>query len=207
MSVSREPSQGRSDSPTLAELEDQYKQLQKTLQAEDSDLEDGELVVQDSVGDESQESIRSPDQSVIEIDSQDDSKTPVIILTDDSIDEIDLTDEGRSKLVRNISTTSIQTFGELGTGSPGSSVPGTPSHNPFTDTKPSFKGTVSMSKDYGTPILNRSGSYTSLPQDSKFSQGIEDHIPFENLPGATGSFDRIRGLFSKLKNPLKKKKS
>lgn len=205
---SRESSNSRSDSPSLEELEEKYKLIQKTL----DDAGDDEVVVLDSCDDDSQSSVVEGEQSCnpIEIDSFNDGSDSkhAIEIANDSIDSTEDFEFIKPQLTRVGSTTSIQTFGELGTGSPASSNPGTPVQNPFSEDKPLFKGTVSVSKDYGTPILRRSGSFDVLPSDSKFSQGIEDHIPFENLPDATGRFGAIRKVVEKIRkiNPMKKKK-
>ena len=116
----------------------------------------------------------------------------------------------KSKLVRSGSSTSIQTFGELGSGSPAGSLPGTPI---ITGKTPNFLSvahkSVSISKDFGTPILQKEDSINSLPDSSKFGVGIEDHIPFENLPDSTGTFSRMRGLLQKVREKVsfRKKKS
>ncbi|KAK7476410.1 hypothetical protein BaRGS_00032335 [Batillaria attramentaria] len=67
----------------------------------------------------------------------------------------------------------------------------------------SFTSTSSISKDYGTPIPAREKSFKVLPTDEQFSQGIEDHIPYENLPDATGTFDRMKNLFKIIREKVK----
>jgi hypothetical protein len=210
LNYSRESSLARSESPSLEELEEKYKLLQKTLL---NDNEDGELVVLDSCEDESSQSSLAGEKSYnpIDLDSceeGDTSKNPIEI-ANDSIESVEDFDFVKPHLVRTGSTTSIQTFGELGTGSPCSSNLGTPVNAPVSiDYKPQFKGSVSVSKDYGTPILKRAGSINELPMDSKFAQGIEDHIPFENLPDSTGRFNTIRKIVDKIRKikPIKKRK-
>lgn len=63
---------------------------------------------------------------------------------------------------------------------------------------------ASISKDFGTPIVK--GPIELLPDSSKFGDGIEDHIPYENLPDATGTYDKIRDLISRVRTIKKKKK-
>ncbi|WAR03845.1 ZCHC8-like protein [Mya arenaria] len=118
------PSDGRSGSPTLEELEQQYQALQHTLlEGEDSQTGDsGEEGT--GVGDDT--------ANAIELDSADDidpagtSICPIEI-TNDSVDSCpDDFEFVKPKLVKCSSTTSIQTFGELGSGSPRGSAPGTP---------------------------------------------------------------------------------
>lgn len=60
----------------------------------------------------------------------------------------------------------------------------------------------SVGRDYGTPVLHSKGSFTALPERANFSVGIQDHIPFENLPQSTGTYDRMRKLFIKIKQTL-----
>ncbi|GFO43104.1 Zinc finger cchc domain-containing protein 8 [Plakobranchus ocellatus] len=62
--------------------------------------------------------------------------------------------------------------------------------------------TISMSKDFGTPIFTRDNS--SLPDASKFGKDIEEHIPFENLPNATGTFEKMKDLLDLIKKRTKK---
>jgi len=202
------PSEGRSESPSLEELEEKYKLLQKSLfeGAEDSLTGDDVLVVDSVTGDETGDlsvnpiQLDSDEDNDAEADPEAGTSTCPIEIGNDSIDSTSDFEFVKPKLVRCGSTTSIQTFGELGSGSPRSSAPGTPVHSPFVDVKPEFKGTVSKSRDFSTPIMKRTGSIESLPSDAKFSMGIEDHIPFENLPGATGNFEKMRQLVSKIRD-------
>ena len=60
----------------------------------------------------------------------------------------------------------------------------------------------SVGKDYGTPVLHHKGSFISLPERANFSVGIQDHIPFENLPQSTGTYDRMRKLLVKIKQTI-----
>ncbi|GAB1597406.1 zinc finger CCHC domain-containing protein 8-like isoform X2 [Argonauta hians] len=58
----------------------------------------------------------------------------------------------------------------------------------------------SLSKDYGTPVNQNKGSFPTLPDRTNFSVGIQDHIPFENLPQSTGTYNRMRQVFQKIKS-------
>lgn len=52
----------------------------------------------------------------------------------------------------------------------------------------------------GTPVQFPAGtSNDSLPDVTKWAEGITQHLPYENLPGATGSWDRIRSLVDKVR--------
>ena len=206
-SLSRQGSEARScESPSLEELEAQYQLIQQSL-ANTGDDEDDAVTI-DSCDESSQSESQLGNASA----------NPIVLTDDSLIEEPDKTDEtvGIPKLKRNESTTSIQTFGELGLGSPLNSQPGTPLPNsgtressPFLHVNSMFKGSVSISKDYGTPIMKKEGSAEQLPSDVAFQQGIEDHIPFENLPDATGTYNKMRKLFEKIRQkvPVRKKKS
>ena len=66
--------------------------------------------------------------------------------------------------------------------------------NSFSD---SFS-TSSLSMSHGTPIhKNSSGKRDSLPVPEKWRKDITEHIPFENLPGTTGNFERMNSLLDK----------
>ena len=222
--LSRQGSEARSISPSLEELEAQYKLIQQSLatESDDTGTDDNDVMVVDSCEDSQSESQgeKSADPIVL-----DDSSNP-IVLEDSMSSDSDKLDYPAGKLKRNESTTSIQTFGELGLGSPMSSQPGTPlvlsqpgtplprvgtkESSPFIEINSQFKGTTSISKDYGTPILQKEGSVRKLPTDVAFQQGIEDHIPFENLPDSTGTFNKMRKLLETIKQKMsfnKKKKS
>ncbi|CAL1539247.1 unnamed protein product [Lymnaea stagnalis] len=62
--------------------------------------------------------------------------------------------------------------------------------------------TISLSKDFGTPILVR--EKIRLPDASKFGKNIEEHIPYENLPNSTGIFDKMRDLLEEIRKKAKK---
>ncbi|KAK0058834.1 zinc finger CCHC domain-containing protein 8 [Biomphalaria pfeifferi] len=70
--------------------------------------------------------------------------------------------------------------------------------------KPMFRSssTISLSKDFGTPILVREKIH--LPDAAKFGKNIEEHIPFENLPNSTGIFDKMKDLLEVVRKKIKK---
>ncbi|XP_064612194.1 zinc finger CCHC domain-containing protein 8-like [Liolophura sinensis] len=71
---------------------------------------------------------------------------------------------------------------------------------------PIMKPSVSVSRNYGTPI-HKASAFSSLPDPEKFGSGITDHIPFENLPDATGTFEKLKGLLGKIRDKKKTKKT
>lgn len=39
--------------------------------------------------------------------------------------------------------------------------------------------------------------YTCLPPRENFAKGVSEYIPYENLPGATGTYEKLRAIFKK----------
>ena len=46
----------------------------------------------------------------------------------------------------------------------------------------------------------------SLPDADKWADGIIQHIPYENLPGATGTFEKLRKTLSSVRGKKEKEK-
>jgi len=74
---------------------------------------------------------------------------------------------------------------------------------PVLTTPVSKCGSVGFS--LGTPIETADlasdtpySSVKSLPDRSHFAEGVSDHILFENLPNATGTFQRLRKVLNSL---------
>lgn len=61
---------------------------------------------------------------------------------------------------------------------------------------------MSISMSPGTPILEQGNPYQSLPDADKFAKGITEHLPFENLPDAVGSFEKMRGVICNVQKKL-----
>ena len=59
----------------------------------------------------------------------------------------------------------------------------------------------SMSYLVSTPIIQHSG-ISKLPSYDKFSDGITDHLPFENLPTSTGVYDKMSGVLKGVKEKM-----
>ena len=60
----------------------------------------------------------------------------------------------------------------------------------------------SLSQSSGTPILEGgtpSASGKLLPAATKFADGITEHLPFENLPNATGNFAKVQKIIKEAK--------
>lgn len=61
---------------------------------------------------------------------------------------------------------------------------------------------MSLSMSPGTPVLAQGNPYHKLPDSDKFAQGITKHLPFENLPDAVGTFEKMRGIISCVQKKL-----
>ncbi|GAB6033544.1 hypothetical protein CHUAL_013417 [Chamberlinius hualienensis] len=56
---------------------------------------------------------------------------------------------------------------------------------------------ASKSVELGAPSIKACDS--SLPPRESFSVGITEHLPYENLPGTTGQFDKLRSVLKTLR--------
>ncbi len=62
----------------------------------------------------------------------------------------------------------------------------------------------SLSVALGTPVHKKTVSKAeSLPKAELWQKDIIEHIPYENLPGATGNFERMNVLLSDIKSKRK----
>lgn len=52
----------------------------------------------------------------------------------------------------------------------------------------------------GTPLLSSTSPYTQLPDGPKWSVGVSDVIDFENLPDATGKYEKLSGLIKRIRS-------
>lgn len=59
----------------------------------------------------------------------------------------------------------------------------------------------SMSYLECTPVIQHSG-IDKLPSFDKFSDGMTDHLPYENLPNATGVYEKMSGLLKDVKDKM-----
>lgn len=78
-----------------------------------------------------------------------------------------------------------------------SSVEGTPTGTPAIMSQSTPTGTPvitsqSLSVQPGTPVFSGKNPFKVLPDVRKFSQGISEYAPFENLPNTTGQYEKIR---------------
>lgn len=99
-----------------------------------------------------------------------------------------------------------------------SDTPGTPSHAEASGLKQPMPDTVENGDSanaeelasqspkvkphkvtLGTPILLGFSEYTSLPPRENFAKGVSEFIPFENLPGATGRYNKMRQVIDKVR--------
>ncbi|XP_046569788.1 LOW QUALITY PROTEIN: zinc finger CCHC domain-containing protein 8-like [Haliotis rubra] len=156
----------RSGSPSLETLEEQYKALVKQLGGDEGPA--ANMVIVDSCSGDDPESSATEMSEVCAEDSQDEKVT----------------------INRTLSRTNSAISME-GVDSPGSVKS---QDSEILKMNSSFKATESISREYSTPIVQRPNSFSALPDATKFGVGVEDHIPFENLPDSTGTFEKMRGL-------------
>ncbi|XP_046365702.2 zinc finger CCHC domain-containing protein 8-like [Haliotis rufescens] len=171
----------RSGSPSLETLEEQYKALVKQLGGDEGPA--ANMIVVDSCSGDEPESSATEMSEVCAEDSQDEKITV------------------NTTLSRTSSAVSLE-----GIDSPGSLKS---QDSEILRMNTTFKATESISKEYSTPIVQRPNSINSLPDATKFGVGVEDHIPFENLPDSTGTFEKMRGLMALIRSKVtigKKKK-
>ncbi|CAH1801702.1 unnamed protein product [Owenia fusiformis] len=165
----RNPSElsSRSSSPNAEELEEQRQLLLAQLQDAESDSKGIELVVKDSVGDDSfiPPLPPTPTAPPLPSDSEPESDT--------------------GTPVRFRSKSGMRT------------PQGQNTQNSFSSTPSS-----SISVDFGTPI-EKEQLEKLLPDSDNWKVGIIDHIPYENLPNATGTFQKMRGLLEKVRETVK----
>ncbi|XP_059484325.1 zinc finger CCHC domain-containing protein 8 homolog [Neocloeon triangulifer] len=60
----------------------------------------------------------------------------------------------------------------------------------------------SMSTALGTPVVESWTPFEKLPTAEKFSQGVSEHLNFENLPGATGKYEKMKGIINKVRKTM-----
>ena len=109
-----------------------------------------------------------------------------------SIDSADITGSTPSAKARAKKKTTVKNFNESldHEGNViGSASPSTPMAAMNTST--------SIGLDYGTPIPDSIAKVEQLPAPSKFADGIQQDIPFENLPNAEGTFKKVMETLKK----------
>lgn len=57
---------------------------------------------------------------------------------------------------------------------------------------------------FGTPLMKQVSPYSKLPDGEKWSVGVTDVIDFENLPDATGAYQKLTGVISKVRSVIKR---
>ena len=74
---------------------------------------------------------------------------------------------------------------------------------------PGSTGGGSVSSTSGTPVVlakapSASADTKGLPEASKFAAGITEHLPFENLPDATGKYQQMKKVLEGIRAGRKK---
>lgn len=72
-------------------------------------------------------------------------------------------------------------------------VPTTPSQS-----SPSVGGKSKMSV-FGTPLIKQVSPFSKIPDGDKWSVGVTEVIDFENLPDATGAYEKLTGVIKKVR--------
>lgn len=82
-----------------------------------------------------------------------------------------------------------------------SSLSATPSRTPATPVTSTPETTLGRSKSLamGTPIIKSASPFGNLPSAEMFSKGISDHLNFENLPDATGKYEKMKTIINKVR--------
>lgn len=62
----------------------------------------------------------------------------------------------------------------------------------------------SRSSMFGTPLIKQVSPFSKLPGGEKWSVGVTDVIDFENLPDATGAYQKLTGVISKVRTAIKR---
>lgn len=62
----------------------------------------------------------------------------------------------------------------------------------------------SRSSMFGTPLIKQVSPYSKLPGGEKWSVGVTDVIDFENLPDATGAYQKLTGVIYKVRTAIKR---
>ncbi|XP_014673474.1 PREDICTED: uncharacterized protein LOC106813767 [Priapulus caudatus] len=61
----------------------------------------------------------------------------------------------------------------------------------------------SIAVELGTPAVRHSPA-ARLPTATEFARGISEHLPHENLPGATGTFGRLREVLGTIRSKFRR---
>lgn len=70
--------------------------------------------------------------------------------------------------------------------------------NSQTKGTPSYQ---SLRYEETTPVMQHS-QYSRLPSHEQFSSGITEHLPYENLPNATGVYEKMSGVMKTVKEKM-----
>ncbi|XP_074641624.1 zinc finger CCHC domain-containing protein 8-like [Tubulanus polymorphus] len=80
--------------------------------------------------------------------------------------------------------------------------------SPFeTPTAMTLSRSESIGLELGTPVIEECNQTIKLPSPEKWSKDITEHIPYENLPEATGMYQKMRGVIRNVRKQTKPDKS
>lgn len=80
-------------------------------------------------------------------------------------------------------------------------TPGTPVQNPENSSE--IKTNFIKSSTFGTPIIKTNSPFEKLPNPDNFSKDISQVINFENLPNATGKYEQMSQVITKVRKTIK----
>ncbi|XP_037093099.1 zinc finger CCHC domain-containing protein 8-like [Pollicipes pollicipes] len=69
-----------------------------------------------------------------------------------------------------------------------------------------LKPGTSRRRELGTPVAPAAAASWIVPDADKWAAGITEHIPYENLPGATGAWQRMSNLMKRVREQLVSKR-
>lgn len=74
-----------------------------------------------------------------------------------------------------------------------------------TETVPNTPTITGRSREsvFGTPLIKQVSPFSKLPVGDKWAVGVTDVIDFENLPEATGTYQKLNGVIQKIRTKIK----
>ena len=70
-------------------------------------------------------------------------------------------------------------------------------------TPKAFHRSISKARSFGTPIVPEVKYDLDLPSAENFSKNVTEHIPYENLPNATGMYMKMRQVLQDIRDKKK----
>lgn len=181
-------------SPSLAELEELKKKLVMQL---------------DNSGDDEPYYEPSDDPPL----DDDEFNSNVVVDDDKTSDSLYILDECVASDLSNLSSRSnsdsleksdVPECSQNKTVLPENSPENSQDKSHLSDSLHSLERTTSQSKmvALGTPSVSRHSPFVKLPDYEKFSKDVSAHLPFENLPNSTGTYEKMKNVVKKVRDKL-----